>query len=104
MTKELMRRDAEEFKRLCTILEPENILCLGRITFECAYEALTGEEMKIKGNYTDFVANYKAITLNYGDSVKSRIYALVHPGQYGTMSRSLEDQGKDWKKIAEDNK
>lgn len=34
MTKELMMRDAKLFRELYNILEPENILCLGKITSE----------------------------------------------------------------------
>ena len=61
MTKELMMRDADLFRELCEILEPENILCLGRITSECVYETLTDEPFKkVFGdakNYNDFLDN-----------------------------------------------
>ena len=61
MTKKLMMRDAELFRELCEILEPENILCLGKITSEAVYEALTGESsQKLYGNaknYNDFLDN-----------------------------------------------
>ena len=44
MTRELMMQDAEIFKKLCEILEPEKIIAMGRKTFECVYKSLTGED------------------------------------------------------------
>lgn len=46
MIEKLMMRDADFFRELCEILEPENILCLGRITSECVCEALAGDAFK----------------------------------------------------------
>ena len=45
MTKTLMMKDSGFFKELCDILEPENILCLGQLTFKCVYETLIGEKI-----------------------------------------------------------
>ena len=103
MTKKLMMRDADIFRELCEILEPENILCLGQITSECVYEALTGEPFKkIYGgskNYNDFLNKRKCINAKCGKKV-SQIYPLAHCGYFGVNNRPLDLQIKDWKRIA----
>lgn len=112
MTKKLMMHDADLFKRLCEILEPENILCLGKLTSECAYEALSGAGTwkKIYGgfkSYNDFIENHDELTVNCGNST-ARFFPLAHCGYMGTMTRSknlpkqtdrLFYQKQDWKKI-----
>ena len=105
MTKKLMMHDADLFRELCEILEPENILCLGRITSECVYEALTGDKFqKIfigSKSYNDFLDNHFRFTLYYGANKKfsSKFYPLAHCGGMGTANRSFDKQVKDWKKI-----
>ena len=116
MTEELMMKDSAEFKRLCKILEPENILCLGRLTFECTYEVLSDKkatDLKLfNGAYNTFLEKHEDIEVNCG-SVKTKIYPLVHCGAYGTMNRNknllkqndiLYYQKQDWSRIANDNK
>ncbi|MBR1805280.1 MAG: hypothetical protein IJ774_02710, partial [Selenomonadaceae bacterium] len=100
MTKKLMRRDADLFRELCEILQPENILCLGRITSECAYEALSGNKFSdICGNdYNDFLDNHESIDLKCG-GVLSNFYPLAHCGKLGTMYRSFDRQRADWRRI-----
>lgn len=117
MTKELMMRDADLFRELCEILEPENILCLGRITSECVYETLTGEPFKkVFGdskNYNDFLDNHPQIVIYYGaqGQFMSNFYPLAHCGFLGTQNRNrdydlpeikadiLFKQRQDWQKI-----
>ena len=104
MTKKLMMRDAELFRELYEILQPENILCLGRITSECVYEALTHESFKeIYGDakdYNDFLDNHRQVVLHHGkDEILSDYYPLAHCGSLGTMMRSLDRQRADWQKI-----
>ena len=105
MTKKLMMHDADLFRELCEILEPENILCLGRITSECVYEALTGDKFqKIfigSKSYNDFLDNHFRFTLYYGANKKfsSKFYPLAHCGGMGTANRSFDKQVKDWTKI-----
>ena len=105
MTKKLMMHDVDLFRELCEILEPENILCLGRITSECVYEALTGDRFqKIfigSKSYNDFLDNHFRFTLYYGANKKfsSKFYPLAHCGGMGTANRSFDKQVKDWKKI-----
>lgn len=111
MTKKKMFHDAKLFKELCEILEPENILCLGKFTAECAYETLTGEFLKIE-NFNDFLANHEEIKIKCGE-IFAKFYPLAHPGGMGTMNRNrnlpkqndtLYYQKKDWARIAKDNK
>lgn len=64
MTDELLTHDSEKFKELVDILEPKNILCLGKYTSECAYKALTGENLKID-NYNKFLNNPTKFTVNH---------------------------------------
>ena len=68
ITKPIMMKDAELFKRLCDILEPEKILCLGRKTFKCVYLALTGKKFNINGSYEKFVNDHKDIVVQCADS------------------------------------
>ncbi len=98
MTKKVMMNDAAEFKKLCEILEPENILCLGRITFESVLESLTGEKIKISDGYDNFIEQNSFLTATCG-TIQSKIFPLVHCGGMGTAFRSLEKQKKDWEKI-----
>lgn len=108
MTKKLMMRDAELFRELCEILQPENILCLGRITSECVYEALTGENFaKAYGDaksYNDFLDKRPQIVLQYGanSELTSNFFPLAHCGGMGTAMRSLDRQREDWLKISDE--
>lgn len=113
MPKGLMKKDAKFFKKLVVILEPDNILCLGKRTFECVYEALCGDKTQkpegFGGEYNDFIEKYKPIDAEYGENKTTRIFPLAHPGYMGIMNRinkkgtvkeGLEKQKDDWKKIA----
>ena len=101
-----MRRDVDLFRELCSILEPENILCLGRITSECVYKALTGEPYKnLYGkakNFTELLDARKCILVTCGEKT-SQIYPLAHCGGMGTANRSLDKQKQDWKRIVTDD-
>lgn len=117
MTKKLMMRDADLFRELCEILEPENILCLGRITSECVYETLTDKPFKnIFGaakNYNDFLDNHQQFVITYGNGKTSKFYPLAHCGFLGTKNRNrdydlpeikadiLFKQRQNWQKIIE---
>lgn len=52
MTVKQMMLDATFFLRLCSILQPENILCLGKNTFECVYRAIQGEDIKMSDGFS----------------------------------------------------
>ena len=115
MTKTLMMKDSGFFKELCDILEPENILCLGRLTFKCVYETLIGQKVSSLTGFTDgyntFIEKHEPITAECG-RVISNIYPLAHCGSMGTMNRNknLKDdprvqkdtlflQKEDWGRI-----
>lgn len=106
MTKELMMRDADLFRELCNILEPENILCLGQLTSECVYETLTRESSKnLYGkakNFTELLDAHKCILVTCGEKT-SQIYPLFHCGGMGAANHSLDKQKRDWKKIITDD-
>ena len=99
MTKDWMLRDADLFKELCEILEPENILSMGKRTFECVSEALTGESCNVK-NFNAFLESHDEIIFRVnGNPVK--IYPLSHCGEFGIINRNenfspLAPQFRDW--------
>lgn len=103
MTKELMMSDAPLFKDLCEILEPENIICMGRLTFECVYETLAGkpnEELEKFKYWNTFLEKHKPITLRLkGNPVP--IIPVAHCGKNGIENRNSNDtelskQYRDW--------
>ena len=111
MTKKIMMESADIFKRLCDILEPKNILCLGRLTFECVYNALTNQNYPEIKNYNELIQDHEDILAQCGE-VKTRIYPLTHCGKLGTNNRNrglpkqsdqLYYQKQDWARIAKDN-
>ena len=126
MTLNQMMKDAEYFLRLCSILQPENILCLGKNTFEGVYRALSIDK-KVKlpdgfaNDYNRFLDRHDLITLRYSysgydfGSCESSIFPLAHCGAMGAMNRNkgygnnsltnhedkLKRQFEDWAKIKE---
>ena len=113
MTSEMMMSDALLFKELCEILEPENIICMGRKTFECVFEALTGkinQEILSYSNFNEFLENHEAIRIRLkGNSVP--LIPVAHCGSWGIINRNwnnsdpLNNQYRDWievKKIAKE--
>ena len=94
MDNELMMKDAKNFRRLCEILEPKNILCLGKLTFECVYESLKVDgDCKPKGfsgSYNKFIETYgvNPITVHISNSHTTRIFPLAHPGAMGMLNRA----------------
>ena len=107
MTKELMMSDAPLFKKLCEILEPENIICMGRKTFECVYETLEGKENEelLKFKYWNtFLENHINISIRLkGNPVP--IIPVAHCGEHGIENRNfgtddpLYNQFRDWADI-----
>ena len=96
--------DEKLFKELCDILEPSYIICLGRITYEIALNALGLKMPKIK-SFNDYIG------LGQGEVYKnSKIFAVAHPGAMGTMNRNrksdkkgIELQLSDWVRIFKQN-
>lgn len=104
-------QDAELFKKLCDILEPEKIIAMGRKTFECVYKSLTGEDNAELLNFkywNIFLENHKNISVRIkGNAVQ--IIPVAHCGTHGVENRNAYDndlspQFRDWqaaKKSAE---
>lgn len=91
MSKDLMSKDGIHFRDLCEILEPKRIICLGKLTFECAYESLnTGLAKNIinyNGSYNDFLEGQDGFPAKLiGD--ETRIYPVSHCGSIGTLNRN----------------
>ena len=103
MNKKFMEQDKDLFIELCNILEPENILCLGKLTFQCVYESLTGEKAckleGFSGAYNAFIENHREITAKCGTKDDTKIYPLAHCGGLGTRNRCFEHQLVDWNRI-----
>lgn len=102
MTKDWMLRDKDLFRELCEILEPENILCMGKRTYECVVEALTGKSCEIK-YFNRFLETHDDIILRVnGNPVK--IFPLSHCGTFGMENRNanrspLAAQYRDWSDV-----
>ena len=98
MTKKLMKDDMESFQTLCTILQPKNILCLGRLTFDCVYKALVkGKRIPYKG-YMKYIGENQETKAD-ADYGGGRIHPLAHCGGLGTRNRPLAMQIEDWKQV-----
>ena len=110
MTKALMDKDKDYFICLFNILKPKRVICLGKLTFQCVYEALTGKKATklsgFKDDYNDFLNNQNGFPVEYTDSM---IFPVAHCGAMGTMNRNkilvgdkrddpLFLQKKDWAK------
>lgn len=89
----------EEFTELVDILKPQIIICLGRGIYRAVLK-MYGQKVSIK-KWTNYLNRFYntdtpdpiAITKN------TFVFPVVHPGVYGTRSRSITDQENDWDKI-----
>ena len=91
----IAEEDVNSFRELCRILQPENILCLSQVTFQCVCKALIEKwEIRYKG-YMKYIETHPKINAN-ADYGGGRIFPLAHCGVYGTLNRSLELQKADW--------
>lgn len=108
----IMKEDAPEFKRLCHIIEPNVIICLGRLAYSAAVFSFTGKTPAFT-SFNDFLDagnNFLEIKLN---SKTVRIYAVSHCGNLGVNNRNkgidikaekmdrLQKQIDDWKRISD---
>lgn len=105
MTSSIMMKDAEYFKRLCNIIAPEKIICLGLLTYEYVVFALKGTIPQING-YNNLLDKCVPEVISFGKK-ECRIYASAHTGYYGMLNRSKNADKEarkklvinDWKKI-----
>ena len=125
----IMKESAPLFSELCRILEPKNILCLGKQTFKYVYETLNHDKeaktlKHFNKKYNDFLEYHEDFKVKCGNA-DTTIYPLAHSGDYGTMNRNyvgirinkdgkrekiyesdtkdLSKQKQDWAKIAINN-
>lgn len=118
----MSNNNSEYFLRLCELLRPENIICLGRDTFESVCKSLGANVPQIKDGYNTYLdqkmsdkvpyeeANYDDIEKK--ETITSRIYGMSHCGNLGIYNRKpekmtheerMELQISDWKRILTDN-
>lgn len=100
------------FKELVKIIQPEVILCLGRLTAVGALKSLESPIPPLlkAGKFNAFIeSNENPIEVRYGTGKTLYLFAFAHCGQMGTLNRnrqegittssSLNNQIKDWKRI-----
>lgn len=108
MTKGVMSEDKEYFVKLCNILQPKKIICLGRITYEAVMSAFNKKPVDAD-TYNDMIKSYKATNVDC-EGKTAQIYAVAHCGFYGTKNRGdipktkkrkedLSNQIRDWNSI-----
>lgn len=123
--KQMMSNNNEKyFLKLCELLRPKNIICLGRDTFESVCMSLGANVPEMKDGYNAYLDIKKKKKdekpyeeANYGDNekgeiIKSRIYGMSHCGNLGlynrkpekmTREKRMELQISDWKRILENS-
>lgn len=96
MTETLMSKDRESFQKLCELLKPQHILCLGEKTFRCVYAALVKDPVTLyKDGYLRYIESRPEVHADAGYG-SGRIFPLVHCGVHGLLNRSLDWQRTDW--------
>ena len=89
-----------DFRELVSILRPQVILCLGKDTFVQA-ASIFGERDVLKGmswnGYLD--SNQGPIKVDGESDEPFYLFALPHPGYYGTRNRGKEIMQADWKRV-----
>lgn len=75
------------------LIKPKILICLGQKTF---YSVLSALDIKRKANekYRNQVGNF----VQYGSL---KIFPVYHPGGYGLMNRTKEQQIEDWLQITQ---
>lgn len=91
MTKQLMKADEKYFVEFVEILRPKHILCLGKLTFECVYDSLSGMKAAdldyFRDDYNAFLEEQNGFEVARGD-LSVKIFPLAHCGAVGTMNRN----------------
>lgn len=107
--KQWITHDRPFFYELVQIIEPNVILCLGRVTFEAVISSFQKTKSIRINNYNSFIEsedNPVKIVLDSGKLV--HVFALAHCGALGTMNRNrrkgqltdkLQIQKEDWKRV-----
>ena len=90
----------EDFIKLLDILQPQVVICLGRNTFTQAAQIM-GKKGVLKGkNWNDFL-NQETEPIEVKTEVGNitHLFAVAHPGYFGMLNRSKEDNEKNWKNL-----
>lgn len=95
--KEWYEPSTEIFKDLVDIINPKTIMCLGKRIYENVCSSLDEPKVRHKGKYSDFVAQGNG-TVKCKNGY-THIVPLVHPGTFGTKSRPIDFQKKDWERV-----
>lgn len=97
MTKALLRQDKAAFDKLVEIVQPEVIICLGKMVSEM----VTGCTLKEFGKRLD----QGVISSKLPADSKIKVYCVGHCGSRGVGNRGgMENMEKDWNNIKEDMK
>jgi hypothetical protein len=92
-----------DFKDLISILRPQAALCLGKNTFQ-QVALIYGNRGVMGGkkwnDYLDYLNdNCDPLPINKESNTPSYVFALPHPGYYGTLNRGNENSKNDWKRV-----
>lgn len=90
----------DDFKDLISVLRPQVVLCLGQDTFKQA--ALIYGKRGVMGGrkWNDYLdSNPEPLPINEESKVISYLFALPHPGYFGTMNRGKEKVKDDWDRV-----
>lgn len=93
MTKEVMMRDSQYFRELVEILKPKIVICLGKDTFECVWQTMTGEEINISStDYWNMLNRFENRKILQDGMI---IYGMGHCGSFGiNINRKKYDQNE----------
>lgn len=84
-----LTEDYKYFKRLFDIIQPDVVLCLGKLTFETIAFGMNNGKVCFSYDKLDKNANYVDVERN---GRKSRIFGLAHPGGMGTANRKTRSE------------
>lgn len=109
MTKKILMKDAKIFKKLVLALEPQIIICLGKLVYTSVLDSLFDMKKKV-GNYNNLLNSVDGTricrTLNQREIV---VYGMAHCGYLGASNRrrnsnktGMELMKQDWRKVNQD--
>ena len=105
-----LRENKDFFRRLAEIIEPENLICLGRNAFHGVMMAF---DQKVHfQNYNAFIVSKEnPVEFSFPSGKRAYVFAEAHSGAMGTLNRNrlkdpegitgLKLQEKDWQRIRE---
>lgn len=99
MTKALLKKDKKAFDQLVKLVQPDVIICLGKMVSEMVIgRTIKGFSKKLK---SDMVLSYDYPTDS--ENKKIKVYCVGHCGNRGVSNRGgIEKMKEDWKRISDD--